>query len=439
MAAVTAEDELAFERFVREEVRRRMERTALACVGILGVAWVVGRVVLAGHPREGPGRFWLGVLAAVAACAFGVFRYLGVARRFPIACAFVFLALVAAGGGMHVTAMSDLDGPFFYAIYILPPLSVGLPMALGPRIAMAMVGPLAFAGTYFGVHPSYLEHPMIHVPLVVGTATTLVSVILGTQVHRVIRERFLVGRELARNEAELARHAARLEREVEARTRALADATEALEQTGSEREDVARALHDDLGQLIVGVRMELDMLERTLRQLPAHDGPPLEHLSSVVETLDRSVRGFIEQLRAPRPRGDLSGALEGLLAPLRRSSLEVHTRFELDEPLSEPVEEAIYRVVQEAVTNAFKHARARRLCVTVRARGGEVRVEVEDDGRGFEAARGEEPGGEGRGLGLPGLRERARRVGGALAVDSGESGTIVRLRVPNPALQEAAS
>ncbi|HJL16928.1 MAG TPA: sensor histidine kinase [Sandaracinaceae bacterium LLY-WYZ-13_1] len=428
------DDDRAFGRFVREESRRRLERTALATTAVMITGWVVGRIVLSGQSLEAPGRIWLGLLTVVSVTAWLVFRYLPLAARHPMPFGMVTLGLIAAGGGMHVTAMSDLDGPFFYAIYILPPLTIGLPMGLASRVGMACLAPAAFAGTYFGAHPSYLEHPMIHVPVVVGGATLLVSVVLGHRVHLVVRDRFLFGRQLERQRAELARHAEHLEREVEERSRALAEASEALERTGFERADVARALHDDLGQLIVRVRMELDMLERTLARLPAQDGPTLKHLSSVVEVLDRSVRVFIDRLRDPQPVGDLGEALEALVAPLRaRSDLAISTEVSVEHPLCDEAHEAVYRLVQEAVTNVFKHADARRMRISVRSRVGDVVAMVEDDGRGFDAAAASE------GLGLRGLRERAAALDGTLTIDAGESGTRVRLRFPRTRLREVAS
>ena len=71
-----ARDVRAFEAFAREQCRRRMELTALACVFISSFAWVIGRVVLAGDPLDAPGRFWLAVLAVVSVVAWLVFRYL---------------------------------------------------------------------------------------------------------------------------------------------------------------------------------------------------------------------------------------------------------------------------------------------------------------------------------------------------------------------------
>ena len=427
-----ARDVRAFEAFAREQCRRRMELTALACVFISSFAWVIGRVVLAGDPLDAPGRFWLAVLAVVSVVAWLVFRYLPLARRHPTVFAFSFHGALTTIGALHVGERSDLNGPFFYIVYILPPLPIALPLRLPARVTMTLLGPAAFGTAYFARFPQYAEHPMIHVPIVVLIAIIPVSILMGHAVYKLVRERFFFARRLERQQAQLEAHAARLQREVEERTEAVQHLASELESQTVDREDVARALHDDLGQLIVGVRMELDTLERTLRGLATRDGPPLGHLSTVVETLDRSVRGFISRLREPPTVDDLEESLEELVAPLRaRSGVAIETEVRLDGAVpSDATREAMYRLVQEALSNAFKHAEPTRIRIALRRAGEALLAEVEDDGRGFdvEASR--------VGLGLKGLRERARALGGVLELLSGEGGTTVRMRLPAAATME---
>ncbi|HBQ16452.1 MAG TPA: histidine kinase, partial [Myxococcales bacterium] len=164
---------------------------------------------------------------------------------------------------------------------------------------------------------------------------------------------------------------------------------------------------------------------RRLSHAPTDEGPRLEYLASVVETLDGSVRRFIDRLREPRALPPLARSLEELIAPLReRSGLALSTAVELEQPLPALEREAIYRLVQEALTNVFKHAEASEVRVSVRGDEGGVMAEVLDDGRGFD------PEATPSGWGLRGLRERAEALGGELDVQSGAGGTAVRLRVP---------
>lgn len=432
--AQSAPDCLAFEAFSREQVRSRVEGAALVCLFLFSGAWIVGRIVLHGHALEGPGRFWLGVLSLVSVAAWAALRFLPVAARFPAAVTLAFHVVVAVGAASHAAQMNDLNAPFFYGVYIVPPLSVGLALRLPMRIAMTLAGPIAWVAAYFGANPGALEHEMIHVPVIILTGVISISIYLGHQLHLVVRERFMLARRLEQQQVALERHAAGLEREVEDGSRAIEHLSRVLTNTNLEREDVARALHDDLGQLIVGVRMELEVLERKLQRLSEPGEPRIQHLSTVVETLDRSVRTFIDRLREPKPVADLGESLEELVGPLReRSDLKITTAVDLHLPLDAAAREVLYRLVQEAVTNVFKHADATRIDITVlQGPDGSVVGSVRDDGRGIASDAAD-------GLGLRGLRERAEGVQGELAVESTAEGTAVTLTLAAPTPAEELS
>ena len=421
---MNALDDNAFDAFAREQVHSRVLHTAQACVLLFGGAWVVGRVLLRDHPLEGPGRFWLGVLGATSACAWAAFRWLPSTRQHPAVFALAFHVVIAACAGIHSARMGNLNSPFFYGVYILPPLSIGLTLAFRPRICMTVAGPLAWSVAYFATHPSALHHRMIHVPSIIVTGCVTVSIYLGHQLHLAVRDRFLLGRRLERQQQELARHAAALEEEVEEGSRAVEHLSRVLASSSLEREDVARALHDDLGQLIVGVRMELEILERKLARLSDPGEPRLEHLATVVETLDSSVRTFIDRVRDPKPVDDLGESLDELLTPLReRSDLRIATAVQLTHPIDATLREVLYRLVQEAMTNVFKHAQATCVDIAITEAEGRIVARVTDDGVGF-------PSTAEAGLGLHGLRERARALGGTLIANGEGPGTVVELSVP---------
>jgi two-component system sensor histidine kinase UhpB len=123
----------------------------------------------------------------------------------------------------------------------------------------------------------------------------------------------------------------------------------------------------------------------------------------------------------------LSSALAALTNEVARvSGLRVHRALSSDvEALSPEAELVVYRVVQEALTNAVRHGGARRAWVALRADGAVVELEVRDDGSGFDVAAVPE------GAGLRGMRERAVLVGARLELESSPgSGTTVRLRFP---------
>jgi signal transduction histidine kinase len=192
----------------------------------------------------------------------------------------------------------------------------------------------------------------------------------------------------------------------------------------NERRTVARELHDEAGQALVSLRYGLQLLERETGG---------EGVAARVAELKQTTDAVIDSLH--RLAGALRPAsldLVGLEAALRQHLHSIESKWALTarfkarglkgERLPAAVETALYRVVQEAVTNVVRHAAATRIDVLVERRDGRVVVVVEDDGKGFapETAAGAEH------LGLVGMRERAEALGGTLIIESapGEGTTI---------------
>jgi signal transduction histidine kinase len=119
-------------------------------------------------------------------------------------------------------------------------------------------------------------------------------------------------------------------------------------------------------------------------------------------------------------------ALEGLARRTREvDGLEVALDVAVDEAALDPeLKTAVYRVVQEALTNVGKHARADRVDIDVEHDGGEMRLRVADNGRGFDAAR------PASGFGLAGMRERVALLGGTLELTTSDQATAVAARFP---------
>jgi two-component system, NarL family, sensor histidine kinase UhpB len=207
----------------------------------------------------------------------------------------------------------------------------------------------------------------------------------------------------------------RLERERRTAARVALDAQEA------ERARVAAELHDEVGQALTGVLLRLSVLAGGL---PEPASSQLQEMRETVRATLDEVRAISARLRPGvlRELGLLS-ALEDLARAVQDSGgLDVR----LDVPgaltLDEERELVCYRVVQEALTNVLRHARASRAWVSLRADGRQVRVEVRDDGRWAEGPPG---------TGMAGMRERAHLVGGRMEVDHHPGGgTRVVLTMP---------
>jgi signal transduction histidine kinase len=192
----------------------------------------------------------------------------------------------------------------------------------------------------------------------------------------------------------------------------------------NERRTVARELHDEAAQALVSLRYGLQLLERET----GGEGVAAR-VAELKQTTDAVIDSLHRLAAALRPA---SLDLVGLEAALRQYLRSIEAKWGLTvrfkarglegERLPAAVETALYRVVQEAVTNVVRHASATRVDVLVERRDGRVVALVEDDGKGFAPATAQ--GAEC--LGLVGMRERAEALGGTLAVESapGEGTTI---------------
>jgi two-component system, NarL family, sensor histidine kinase UhpB len=197
----------------------------------------------------------------------------------------------------------------------------------------------------------------------------------------------------------------------------------ALRAQEAERLRIARGLHDEVGQVLTGVLLQLD-------SLATPNKTEIEETKQAVRKALEDVRRTARELR-PEMLEDL-GLVSALTELSRKfaeqSGIHVDRRFASELPtLSDEAEIAVYRVAQESLTNVARHAHARRVDVTLDAGVDSVVLRVVDDGRGLSDAAASKNGHSG----VRGMRERALLVGGALAVKNGRDGGVeVRLEVP---------
>ena len=200
---------------------------------------------------------------------------------------------------------------------------------------------------------------------------------------------------------------------------------------------IARALHDEAGQLLASVHLALDEVKT---RLPARYAGDLEGVRALLFQIEDELRRLSHELRPP-VLDDLGlvPALQQLAGNVtRRSGLEVVVESSTasgDAPesrLPPSVETALYRIAQESLTNVMRHARAARATVVVWRKAEAVGLTVEDDGIGFDPAAPARAD-EGAGLGLAGIRERCAALNGRLEIRSTPgAGTRLDARIPLP-------
>lgn len=194
----------------------------------------------------------------------------------------------------------------------------------------------------------------------------------------------------------------------------------------SERRAISRELHDEVGQSLSSLLMEIDSLAAVN---DAQDTPvpqALQKLRNLTQGTLHAVRDMSLLLR-PSMLDDL-----GLIPALEWQAREVFRRTgisvnvvenNVSDSLADEYKTCIYRIVQEALNNASKHARATKVDVVVRQEPGQIELTIQDNGTGFDAKRV-------RGLGLMGISERVVRLHGQLDIESHQGGTLLRIELP---------
>ncbi len=215
--------------------------------------------------------------------------------------------------------------------------------------------------------------------------------------------------------------------------RGFQDAVKALRQLNETLEEeikrIAYAVHDEAGQLLVAVHLAL---AEVARELPQPQQAQVGQIKELLNQVEKHLRRYSHELR-PTILDDLGWVpairflAEGVSA---RASLPIHIDATFSGRLPGPVETALYRTVQEGLTNAVKHAKARNIWIRAFKERDVLCCSIRDDGAGFDALQVQtEP--SRKGLGLIAMQERMSAIGGTLRVESCPGrGTELSVRVP---------
>jgi signal transduction histidine kinase len=207
--------------------------------------------------------------------------------------------------------------------------------------------------------------------------------------------------------------------------------TERIEQMReAERTRIARELHDELGQLLTGIKLDFSATVRRLRELKA-PGDVTDRLQSAMGQVDIAiamVRRIASDLRpAALDHRDLGGAIEDEARRVAaRSGLRIRVANRVDDNVAPELATAAFRIFQEALTNAVRHAHATAISARVSTRNGRLLLFLRDNGIGMTPDQPHDDA-----LGLLGMQERARSVGGQLGIRSRPGrGTLVSFLLP---------
>lgn len=250
----------------------------------------------------------------------------------------------------------------------------------------------------------------------------IAALLLGGLVFRTMRQK----QQLTDQRRQLSEH--RVEQVLREQELRVVDAV--MQGQEQERARVAKDLHDRVGMLLSAVRMQFEALDGRIERVQAAAGERYRKVTDLIDSAVSEVRRISHDMEHGNlATFGLAAALEDLREAVRApGKLEVELdMFGLTDRLDKRLEVAAYRMVQEAVSNALKHAQATRLSIQATRSAELLNLMIEDDGRGFD------PATAGGGMGMANLRGRAAEFGGSVRIDSRVGrGTTVVIDLPLP-------
>jgi PAS domain S-box-containing protein len=207
-----------------------------------------------------------------------------------------------------------------------------------------------------------------------------------------------------------------------------------LQVQDEERRRMARELHDSAGQILAAMGMNLGQLENEAHTIGSHAANLIKENQALLDELSKEVRTVSHLLHPPLlDELGLASALRTYVEGFaERSRIKVELRIPDDfGRLNPDSETAIFRLVQESLTNIHRHSGSRVATIHISRAGGAVCIEVRDAGKGIAPEKRAEMEATGNaGVGIRGMRERMRQLGGALEISSSDHGTLVSARLP---------
>lgn len=417
----------AFEEYTRELTVTLWQWLGLSICAAALFWWPLDRVVFADspHTRQVYGVF-RSLLITLDLGMLLLLPRIELLRRRAHATAVVTAMLNLMLTGFLLAEASSGSTLWFSYSFVVPQFTTLLLLPFKQRFVATGLCSTAAVAAWLAHPLSGLSHPGMPAALSFFVFCHLLANGAGHVFFVLLRRSFFLQRRLEAERMEIARLASRLELRVLEQTRELRRTHHRAQDIRSaQREELARNLHDDLGQELTSLRLLVGVSRSALR---GHaDVDLLDELSTGVERVQLSLRRVLLALRpALLDERGLVEALRVLVRELeRRSGLSIE--LEISDALPEPIPAehglVLYHVAQEGLHNALRHARARIIRVGLALRGGALELTVFDDGVGVSAAA------LGSGMGTRGIRERAESLGGTAQWRTVE-GTLLTVTIP---------
>ena len=366
-------------------------------------------------------------ILVVALATVAVLRFVRLFMSHPYYVGLIVFSLIMAIGGWIVASVGGFSSSFAYAVYTTPMLSVMLFVPPWKRLAAALAILAAYFASLLYFAPDQATLSIVGTPITWSIASAFAAFAAGHAIYLMLRTNFLQRRKLNDLTENLQDRVA----EQTAKIRQLTTAVIAVQE--QERNRIAHDLHDELGQVLVRMGMEVQLLDRSVAVESERAGS--------FDWGIRTLRGLVDSLHDSLDR--ILGALKPILLEnqgfdlavtsmvnnlLEGSETKSEVLFEADTDFfTDTAKTALYRIVQEATTNIVKHAKARSMVVRFTQYDSRFELSISDDGVGF---RKDQALGNNR-LGLKSIGERVKLLNGELAIRSQPGrGTDVVIGLP---------
>jgi signal transduction histidine kinase len=359
-------------------------------------------------------------------------RFATTAARYTYASLVVLLALLVARGLWRV------DSAYSPLLVLLPAMVFSaLYCGIGPSILATLVAVAGARYWLFAPVHSLGMRPVSNLAVVLTFVLAVVAIVALGEVRR-------------RSDEVLRKAQRKLDEQVKERTEELHLANQNLRQLTArllqlqddERRRFARELHDSVGQMLAALSMNLSAVQGDIDRM-LKTANVLKDSEVLVQEMSKEIRTISHLLHPPLL--DEAGLVSALRWYTEGFSQRSNIVVDLDIPekfgrLPRELETAVFRIIQECLTNVHRHSGSSNARIRVARFNGSLRVEVSDSGKGIPKDKQEELATTGTpGVGIRGMRERLRQLGGDLEIRSNGHGTLVQVELPIRTVSSAAA
>ncbi|HWE31144.1 MAG TPA: sensor histidine kinase [Polyangia bacterium] len=426
-----------FDDHLRGVAYRNGRGAALFLAAFCAALWPTDLIVFRHMPEMQSTINWLRIAVIGTSFAVHLVMRTRLGPRYPTLLLGAGGALVMYAVGWGFGEIGGPDRPWIHLAYPALFFSVLAPVRIGARVALVSVLAVALCSGFLVPHPQYWRDPLTTLSLSFVASLVALVVAVGHLSFRIMRQSFYQSVELERASTELADLNETLESRVREQTRDLRRLTDHLERAREdERTRISRELHDQLGQELTALHLALSLSTQRFAKDPKSIAGNLDEMTALLKRTQSTTRNLVAELR-PQLLDEL-GLRAGIEWLIRQTEARAPVRCALaaDGALTDlgpDVSTVAFRIVQEALTNVVRHAKAKTVEVRLGVRDAVLELVVSDDGIGLPMD------GRPSGFGLIGIRERVATRAGTMELRArAGGGTVLSVTLPFTAPTEEA-